>query len=403
MTNKLDKTSVYSNVSPQINTKNIKQFWNNRLWLICVVITIIGIFYTLVAAYFIYRFAEKHPSKANLSPAVTILKPLHGAEPDLYINLSSFCDQDYTGSIQIILGISNPLDPAIEIAKQIQSQYRDRNICIVSDPTLHGPNHKISNVINMFKLRQHSLIILSDSDIRVEKNYLNVIASAFADDEVGVVSFYYSGTPVKGIWSQLTACHINHHFFPSALFGSTLGFENPCFGSSLALSDETLSRIGGFENFSSSLADDYAIGQKVIESGKKIIMPSVLLQHTCSEETFFDVFHHLLRWNRTIRSINPKGHFGSLITYPLPFAFFAFFLNEYSLLTFFIVLATLACRMVIPLQMAKKFQTQRPSMHLIVLTDLFSFIAYLTSYSSLAIKWRGKRIHVKSNGNIDTI
>src|SRR4051794_17536606 len=35
-------------------------------------------------------------------PSVTLLKPLYSAEPGLYENLATFCDQDYVGEIQIV-------------------------------------------------------------------------------------------------------------------------------------------------------------------------------------------------------------------------------------------------------------------------------------------------------------
>ena len=47
------------------------------------------------------------------TPPVTILKPLCGAEHELYECLRSFCEQAYP-SFQLVFGVSDGEDPAVE-------------------------------------------------------------------------------------------------------------------------------------------------------------------------------------------------------------------------------------------------------------------------------------------------
>src|SRR5882757_7156386 len=66
-----------------------------------------------------------HPVRltGRAEPAVTILKPLHGDEPGLLQNLASFCDQAYSGPVQIVFGVSRPDDPVIAVVDELRAMF----------------------------------------------------------------------------------------------------------------------------------------------------------------------------------------------------------------------------------------------------------------------------------------
>ena len=126
----------------------------------------------------------------------------------------------------------------------------------------------------MGQVARHSLIVVSDSDVAVGPNYLRTLAAALAEPGVGAVTCLYRGLPSGGFWSRLAAMAADDHFLPSTLLGLALRLARPCAGATIALTRETLTRIGGFETVANQLADDYAIGKAVRQAGLRVVLPA---------------------------------------------------------------------------------------------------------------------------------
>ena len=158
------------------------------LWLFFTLTTIAACAYALFGAALLRQFAQKKTIPVSSRPGLSLLKPLFGAEPELEQRLISFCNQDYSGPVQLVLGIQNPDDPARVVAERLKGLFPDRDIEIVIDPRRHGTNGKISNLINMSARARHGTIVVSDSDIRVEPQYLQSVIAALLAPDVGLVT-----------------------------------------------------------------------------------------------------------------------------------------------------------------------------------------------------------------------
>ncbi len=206
-------------------------------------------------------------------PAVTLLKPLHGDEPGLEAALASVLSQDYPAPVQIVFGLQDPADPAHAVVARLKARFPGRDIALVTDPRSHGRNAKVSNLINMMAAARHDVLVLADSDIAVPPRYLKEVVAALDAPGVGAVSCLYSGVGVMGAWSRLAAMGVSYQFLPNAAAGIWLGLAHPCFGSTIALTRQTLTEIGGFEAFADLLADDYEIGRAVRAAGRTLAYP----------------------------------------------------------------------------------------------------------------------------------
>src|ERR1051326_3875605 len=102
-----------------------------------------------------------------------------------------------------------------------------------------------------------------------------------------------------------------------------VGRARPCFGSTIALTTDTLARIGGFAAFAEQLADDYAMGEAVRATGVRVVISPYVVTHLCPEKRARDLFRQELRWARTIRLVDPFGFVGSVVTHAVPFAMLA--------------------------------------------------------------------------------
>jgi ceramide glucosyltransferase len=370
------------------------------LWLICTALAIVGSAHLVFAASLLGKLKDRVSPVLQSAQGVTILKPLCGAEPGLETNLASFCAQVYPGPVQILFGVSEVSDPAAAVVRQLAERFPQANIELVVGASQHGANRKISNLMHMASRARHDLIVLSDSDIKVDRAYLRQVVAALDEPGVGLVTCLYRGTSDAGLWSRLAAMAINHHFLPNVLVGLKLGLARPCFGSTIGLRRETLDRIGGFGRFANQLADDYAIGKAIRDLGLHVAIPPMIVDHVCSEQTLRGLARHELRWARTIRLIDPAGHAGSIVTHPLPFALAAAVLGGLSGTGLGIIVLALVCRALAPVQTERMRGTGGSSLWLTPLRDLLSFAILLVSFLPGPVTWRGQRFAVRSDGTL---
>jgi ceramide glucosyltransferase len=368
----------------------------------CLLGAALGCCYLLVAAAMVLRFrrSETVTAPADAQP-VTILKPLHGAEPGLSQRLARFCNQDYPAQLQVICGVGNREDRAAEIVSRCRA--RGNAIDLVVDRRRHGANPKISNLMNMLSRARHDILILSDSDIDVGRDYVCQTTAALAEPGVGAVTCLYYGTGTGNLWSQLSALAINSHFLPNAVLALTLGLAQPCFGATIALRRAMLRRIGDFDAFKDTLADDNEIGRAVRATGHRVVIPGFTVGHVCAETGLAALMMQDLRIARTIRSVDPAGYGGLVITHPFALALLAIpFASGSAVMLAAAILAGLAlgCRAVLCLAVRHAFKAEAKGLWLIPLRDLLSFAVFVWGLVGNSVQWRGAAYHVAGNGRL---
>lgn len=249
--------------------------------------------------------------------AVSVLKPLCGAEPRLFENLATFCEQTHP-RYQLLFGVSSPNDPAIGVVRRLQAAYPQHDIALVVDPLVHGQNLKVSNLINLASQAKHELIVLADSDIAVEPDYLETVTAPLADPKVGIVTCLYHARSVGGFWTRVGSLFINEWFAPSVRIAHAGGSRQFGFGATLALRADTLAQTGGFEALKDCLADDYWLAENTRERGLTTVLSEVVVATDVIEPDFGSLWLRETRWLRTIRSINPLGFAFLFITFTSP-------------------------------------------------------------------------------------
>jgi ceramide glucosyltransferase len=363
--------------------------------------------YSLIATALVRRFFQsKTVLTLNLPaapPAVTILKPLCGDEPGLRAHLESFCRQDYPGEVQIVFGIQDPNDPAIRCVEALQRDFPDLELQLVVSTREYGANRKISNVINIAREARHDVLVLSDSDIGVGPGYLREIVAALSVPEAGLVTCLYRGEPLPGLWAQLSAMAIDHHFLPSVIFGLATRRARPCFGSTIALRRSVLERAGGFNVFVDCLADDNAIGEAVRNQGLKVIIPPMTVTHACTERTPGYLIAHELRWSRTIRAVDPIGFAGSIMTHPLPLALVAAAIFGFAPAAIAMLLVVAGCRAALMYQVDRSLGAQGRRWWLWPVRDVLSLTIFLATFFVRSVTWRRRRFCVDPYGMLASL
>lgn len=354
----------------------------------------------LVTLVVVRRWPGAPEAAREPAPGVTLLKPLRGAEPGLEEKLGSFCDQTYCGPVQILFGVQEARDAAVAVVERLIASRPQRDLQLVVSTRPAGPNPKVATLIGLQPHIRHPLVVLSDSDVSVDPDYLVRTTAALAQPGVGLVTCLYRGVAAPGLWSRLGSMAVDYQFLPDVLLGLALGLARPCFGATIALRRDTLERIGGFEAFVTQLADDYAIGAAVRATGLSVAIPRWVLAHACPETTLAELWTHQLRWARTLRAVNALGYAGRVITNPLPLALLAACLGGLAPFTLAAVAAALLCRLVLQLQVEHTLRVNTNRWWLGPAGDLLAFAVFVASYFVEVVSWRGRRYRVRADGTL---
>jgi len=367
---------------------------------VCYVAAALGCAYALfgtTAARDLARSMTAAPPESF--PPVTILKPLHGAEPDLYAHLASFCLQDYPSPVQIVFGVADPADPAVAIVRNLVAEFPDRDLALVISSRRHGANAKVSNLINMQSQARHEVLVIADSDIAVPRDYLTTVAAILDQPGVGLVTCLYCGAATSGIWSRLSAAAIDYHFLPNVLIGLKLGLATPCFGSTIALTKATLAKLGGLQSVVDQLADDYALGMAVRRAGLKVAVPPLIVTHVCAEQSARELLLHEIRWARTIRAVDPLGYAGLAITHAFPLALLGVILGGLTPAAGLVPVA-LACRFALQAELHRRFLLRDAYFWLGPIRDVLSFVVFVASFFGRRVEWRGRRYGLAADNRL---
>jgi ceramide glucosyltransferase len=373
---------------------------------ICALGAMLGCIYALIACFAVLRFARGNVERPSPMPPITVMVPLHGAESRLFERCASLCRQDYAGPVQLVLGTDNGADPAIDVVRHLQAAFPEHAIALKIEPCVRGANGKVSNLINMMALVRHDIVVTLDSDIEVGARYLSAIIGKLSEASVGAVTVPHHGTARSGLWSRLSALAINTHFLPHAIAAIALGLAKPCFGATVAMRRETLSRIGGFAAFADCLADDYLIGRAVRSRGLKVAFPPFTVGHECFEQSLRELLAGQLRSARTIRSIDPLGHVGSMLTHPFPLALLAALFGAMGALllpALMLCVIALGCRATLATAVERAFGLGRQDYWALPLQEMLLFMVYVVSFFGDRVTWRARRYRVTSNGRLVSI
>ncbi|MGC1873149.1 MAG: bacteriohopanetetrol glucosamine biosynthesis glycosyltransferase HpnI [Acidobacteriaceae bacterium] len=337
-------------------------------------------------------------------PAVSILKPVKGIDPDMYEAFASHCRQEYPGEYEIIFGAGSMEDPAVALIQQLQHEFPQQQIRLLICPEVLGANGKVSILVWMIAEARYDHLLINDSDIRVTPHYLRHVMPAFAlpsdtGKKVGMVTALYRGHSANTLGSRLEALGISTDFIPGALTarwmekGLRFGL-----GSTLAMTREALDAIGGLLPLVDHLADDYEIGARIFHAGYRVELAREVVETSIPAYTFSQFLAHQLRWARGVRDARPLGYFGLLVTFGLPWAMANVIASAASLDSIALFSVMLCVRFAMALSIGVGVLGDRATMRdlwLLPLRDVVALVVWFWSFADNVVVWRGERFHLR--------
>lgn len=364
--------------------------------------------YTAMALIAVIRFRRPIQPRvpACFAPAVSLLKPLHGAEPGLEAHLSTFFEQDYS-EYEILFCARHANDAGLQMARQVSARYPHVPVQFLTSGEPHVPNAKILSLELMAQAARYDILIISDSDVRVRRDYVREVVAPFADDRVGAVTCLYRGVAGQGgLWSRIEASAMSIEMGAGVLVAEMLEGMKFALGPTMAIKRSCLQEIGGFLPMGDYCADDFLLGNRVAARGHTVVLSHHVIDHVVLHAAFWPSMQHQARWMKSTRFSRPKGHFGTALTFSVPFgllaAVAAFALHRPGI-ALGALLWSIGSRMLLALAVSKSvLQEKSPwqSVLLYPIRDLLAIFFWMASYGSRKILWRSETYLLEAGGRM---
>jgi ceramide glucosyltransferase len=358
--------------------------------------------FAVAAAVFSRRFLFARTSRAAAPlPPITLIKPLKGEDHDLHENLASFCRQDYP-CYQILFCLASPDDPALAAVALLKKDFPGTDIEVVVSKSRIGCNPKVNNMANAYPFAKYDLLLMSDSDIRVEPGFLRRMAAPFADPAVGMTTSFYQASGARGLWGWMEALSINAQFLPQAACAAYFGMRF-AMGAAMMVRRQAFEASGGFQNLADHLADDFWLGESVREAGWRLEAAEGCVDAVPGIGTGPGHLRHLVRWARTIRLCQPAGFYASLIQHGFSLLTLRLLVQGPDAAGAALLAGIWAAKAASALSLGAGLGGRQPAraLWLLPLSEWFAFVAWVAACSSDTVVWRGELFHVRAQGRLE--
>ncbi len=353
----------------------------------------------------LWFFRKDHPVAADLKaaqPPVTILKPVRGLEKDLKNSLRSACLQDYP-EYQVVYSVQDSNDPALPLLHEIQAEFGAERVSVVVSTCETGSNGKVNNLLGALSAARHEILVISDSDTRLRRDYLTTIVAPLSDPEVGCVCTLFKVTKANRWFEQLELLSINADFMPDVIFAEVTGASNSCLGPSLAIHRATLSKIGGLESLADYLVEDYELGRRIWTSGMRVALLPYAVDVVVDLQSWRQWWTHQIYWDQNTRLARPGAFFATILVRAVPFALLYAIVRLGDPLGLAVFGGAALLRVVTAAATLKwgiKDREGLRSLMLLPLRDTVGLLIWVLSFTKRTVIWRGVEFTLTRNGRM---
>ena len=381
----------------------------HTLYLIALVLAAAPLAYYLLSLYCVVRYfrdlRKSLPLKSSYLPPVSILKPVRGVDREAYENFASYCRLDYP-EYEIIFAVAEPDDSAVPVIERLQTDFPRCSIRLIKGAERIGTNSKVNSLCRLVQEAKYDLVVMGDSDVRVDPDYLWAVVPPFYDPQVGAVTGFYRCITAGSIAADLDALGMYLDSAPGALVARRLEDKMQfAFGWTMATTKRHLSEIGGWEAMANYHSDDFELGNRIARRGYRVELMRKPVWMVFPQETIRQYFRHELRWSIGLKNVRPMGYRWLMLTHGLPWALMA---AAFAARAGWggIAAAHFIGYLVLRLGLAWTTGTWGlgdtgawKKLWLVPLRDAISFIAWVGGFFSERILWRGLAYRVK-NGQL---
>jgi len=342
----------------------------------------------------------------DYTPAASILKPLHGAPAYLEECLEGYFKLDYP-AYEILFCARREDDAGLAIARKLSARYPQIPVTILHSGEPPWINARCYSMHLMAEAAHYELLVASDADVPAGREYLREMVAPFKDEKIGASTCVYRGHPIDGgFGEQLESLGMSVEMTSGVLVADLLEGVQFTLGPSVAIRKASLDKIGGFARLGVYAADDYMLGYLIAEAGDTVVLSDHVIDHLILKSGFAKSIEHQLSWMRSTRFSRPKGHFGTVLTFAVPFgilALIAGILLHHTALGVALLLFTLVTKMIQSVAVGGLVVHSARAVwlsFLYPLRDLLGFFLWIASYGSNKLHWHGRIFELEPGGMI---
>jgi ceramide glucosyltransferase len=388
---------------------------------------------------------HRRAAKSGFAPAISLLKPLKGADATTAESLRSWFRQDYAGPVQILLGVADAGDPVCKIVEELIARNPNCGAQLVVCKELQGANAKVAKLAQLERMAKHELLLISDADVRVPPDFLANIVAPLAPSlspsdgesvaegrvrvEISLVNCFYRLANPATTAMRWEAIAVNADFWSQVLQSQNLKPLDFALGAAMLVRRQALAEIGGFPSLADCLADDYQLGHRIARNGHRIALCPVVVECWDPPMNWRAVWKHQLRWARTVRVCQPVPYFFSILSnvtlWPLlwlasefgqwltmadpgaPLDAFRFFEMKIALLdgALFVMAASLI-RIGFAQDLQRRFTPERNLVSpfwLVPVKDLLQAALWFCAFAGNTVEWRGRKMKLRCDGTLEEV
>jgi ceramide glucosyltransferase len=345
--------------------------------------------------------------RPGFTPPLTLLKPVHGDEPGLEAHLATFFEQDYP-QYEILFCARSEQDAGLAITRHVAARYPRipaRFLCTGGQPEYI--NDKVASMEKMEAAAAHEILVISDSDVRVSPDYLRAVALPFADEHVGAMCCPYRGVAAEGgLWARLEAVGMSVEMTAGVLAARAMEGMRFVLGPTMAFRRSVIRRMGGFGVTADYCADDFVLGNEAHKLGETVVLSHHAIDHMVINSSFAASLKHQVRWMRSTRFSRPMGHFGTALTFSIPFGLLAWGAAAalgHPVFGLALLGWSVATRLALAIAVGRLVVRDRSWFGLLALyplRDMMGFVFWAASYLSSRVLWRGQVYQLLPGGKM---
>jgi ceramide glucosyltransferase len=352
------------------------------------------IFYILAvysSSRYFWQARKTPPENVDFTPPVSNLKPVRGLDPGAYENFASLCRQDYP-EYELIFSVTDQSDPSVPVIQKLMEDFPERQIRLLYSAGHKAINDKVAKLRLMESEAKYEYLVINDSDVRVDSEYLRRVVEPLRDPKVGGVTCFYASVEDRTFVEKLQTVGMISDFYAGLLVAWQLDGVHFALGPTMVSTKKWVKGFGGFQVLESRPADDLLFGRLIAEQGVEIrLLPYVVLT-TPDFEGVWQLYAKRLRWMTVMRAMRPWGHFGLLFTWGLPWTTLAVLIHPTLAVAGAYWGGYLAFRLGMTWLIGIVGLKQRDlwkRMALIPVWDAMAFGVWVMSFTQSSIRWRG--------------
>jgi ceramide glucosyltransferase len=353
--------------------------------------------YYLIALFSSWRFFRRRPSQVSFTPKASILKPIRGVDPGAYENFASLCRQDYP-DYEILFCVNERTDPVLPVVEKLQRDFPERQIRILYGTQSNAPNDKVAKLARLVAEAQNEILVMGDSDVRVQPDYLRSVIAPLSNPNVGAVTCFYMPVESRTFAQSLQATGMVSDFYAGVIVAWQLDGVKFALGPTIATRRENLAEFGGFQAIEDRPGDDLLVGRLIADRGHEVVLLPHIVWKLAGYQSVDDLMDKRLRWMVVMRHMRPWGHLGLVFTQGLPWSLIAIAIHPTPQIgiaylgTYLILRAAMAWSIGIRGLKQSRVWKEIP---LIPVWDAFALAIWLASFFRNTIRWRDGEYYIR--------